>query len=841
MKPQRTVYLLVCLCGVSLLAAPVAGAQLSDSATSLSRIAAVAFEKTDNDRALALWREALGLYRASGRRSEEAATLYSLGILFDRKGSRDSAMTNLRTALQIQQSLGENANAAVTLVGIGAVFSRTGVPDSALAYYKMALPIQRASEDRLNEAKTLHNIGVVYGRTGHPDSALAYYHAALPMRRRAKDGVGEAATLSSIGTVFSNTGYPDSALAYYQAALPLRRAVSDRAGEATTLNNIGALFGKLGRPDSAMVYYKASLPLRRAVADRVGEGATLSNIGTSFRNIGLLDSALHYYRAALAIRRSIADRAGEGTTLSNIGVTFMKKSRPDSALVYYRLALPIRHEAGDRAGEASTLMRLGSAMTVLGQLDSALTHLRGALALHRAARNRFGEGRDLAELGSLMIAMGHSDSAVTYLNAAIALAHETGDTRTESEALGQLSTAQRAAGQLAEARTTAKSALAVARTAGLGTLDLSGRSADARADESADAPTRATVAVQVLSDTTALSGPLHIAVNVAGGTGGGARPEIRLYDNGTRIAGAARGVSIPGAPTCPAKVECFALSLTPGSHVIGVTGAVDGVEGPRQFVTVTMPGVEKAGTMRILAVGIDVYKNPKYQLRFARADARAFADSMRLGSRGRRVVLDTLFDAAATRDGLEDRLIAIAEEAKPEDVFVLYYAGHGIEATIGSARSFFLVPTDVRDMSSPALLGGRGISTARLLELMRNIPARQKLLIIDACQSGAVATAWSWQQPTHEALRDVASGTGTWVMAASRPQENATEIPALAHGVFTFAVLEAIGGAPPKEVNVLDLMTDVNARVPQLSLKYGTPRQRPIILAAGEPFILLVK
>ena len=98
--------------------------------------------------------------------------------------------------------------------------------------------------------------------------------------------------------------------------------------------------------------------------------------------------------------------------------------------------------------------------------------------------------------------------------------------------------------------------------------------------------------------------------------------------------------------------------------------------------------------LHLFIVGLNNYKNPKYNLNYALADATAFAESITKGSEGLFAKVNTLFlkDAEATKEGMANAFEKIKAAARPQDLFVFYFAGHGV---INDKKEFFLVPHDV--------------------------------------------------------------------------------------------------------------------------------------------------
>src|SRR5690606_39130239 len=128
--------------------------------------------------------------------------------------------------------------------------------------------------------------------------------------------------------------------------------------------------------------------------------------------------------------------------------------------------------------------------------------------------------------------------------------------------------------------------------------------------------------------------------------------------------------------------------------------------------------------LHLLAVGINAYKNPKYNLNFARTDAEAFASAVAGRARSLFGSIETtvLVDGQASRAAIVEALEAVAETASPRDVFVFYYAGHGVMSQEAEPQ-FYLVPPDIVQLyGNDRQLQEMGVSATLLRELSAKIP-----------------------------------------------------------------------------------------------------------------------
>ncbi|MGB8685888.1 MAG: CHAT domain-containing tetratricopeptide repeat protein [Microcoleus sp.] len=267
--------------------------------------------------------------------SEAAAKALKEGLQLYQQGTAEAlkgAIALFEQALKLYREAGEKYEQAASLLVIGRIYSDLGEQQKALEYYNQSLPLFRATGDAEAEATTLNNIAAVYSELGEKQKALEYLSQSLPLFRAVADRHGEASILNNIGFVYSDLGEQQKALKYYNESLLLKRAIGDRSGEATTLNNIGLVYSDLGENQKALEYYSQSLPLFLAIGDRRGEATTLTNIGSVYSHLGEEQKALEYYNQSLPLSRAVGDASTEAGILYKIAVSKRDRGNLTEAL-----------------------------------------------------------------------------------------------------------------------------------------------------------------------------------------------------------------------------------------------------------------------------------------------------------------------------------------------------------------------------------------------------------------------------------------------------------------------------------------------------------------------------
>jgi WD40 repeat protein len=279
----------------------------------------------------------------------------------------------------------------------------------------------------------------------------------------------------------------------------------------------------------------------------------------------------------------------------------------------------------------------------------------------------------------------------------------------------------------------------------------------------------------------------------------------------------------------------------------------DRIESSPANINVYYDGIETDMNLYILSVGINKYENPSYELTYATDDAKAYN---RIVQKGARTIFNSveeyfIQDNDANKAKIEETFQSIANKAQPQDVFIFYFAGHGAmgSASNDETADFFIIPYDVTNIYGDYdLLKEKAISSEEILQLSKQIKAGKQLFILDACQSGGALNALNTRGASREkAVAQLARSTGTFFLLASGAIQFASEARELRHGIFTYAILEALegkadSGIPDEKITASELKSYVEERVPELTQQYMLTPQYPTGYSFGQDFpIVLVK
>lgn len=263
--------------------------------------------------------------------------------------------------------------------------------------------------------------------------------------------------------------------------------------------------------------------------------------------------------------------------------------------------------------------------------------------------------------------------------------------------------------------------------------------------------------------------------------------------------------------------------------------------------------LKRAATLYVVAVGVNKYANPAFNLRYAVADAEAFGQELarQQGALGRyqQTVVVPLLNEEATKANIMlavKRLVELESPAlppgvpaqlarlkyaNPEDGVAIYFAGHGT----AQAQRFYLIPHDLGydgklnslDAAGLQALLTHSISDRELEQAFERLNAGQLLMVLDACNSGQALEAEEKRRGPMNAkgLAQLAYEKGMYILTAAQSFQAAQEASQLGHGLLTFALVEeglkqSLADDGPRDGAVLlrEWLDYATGRVPELQL-----------------------
>jgi WD40 repeat protein/uncharacterized caspase-like protein len=293
---------------------------------------------------------------------------------------------------------------------------------------------------------------------------------------------------------------------------------------------------------------------------------------------------------------------------------------------------------------------------------------------------------------------------------------------------------------------------------------------------------------------------------------------INVYINDVPVYGK-QGISLKGKGMKKSS-QNLGIELMPGKNKVQVSVMnAKGAESLKETIHLYYKTAEEKPVLYIVTIGTSKYSDPKYNLTYAAKDAqdlsKLFADAKSANSPYSNVITKTLTNEEVTKENIKT-LKATLAAAKPNDVVLLFVAGHGI---LDDKFDYYFGTHNI-NFNKP---GENGIAYEEIESLLDGIKAIRKLLFMDTCHSGevdkedVVAVASTQTEAGTVAFRavgatvqeknkslkktselmkelftDLRRGTGATIISSAGGAEFAMESAEWNNGLFTYCLIHAL-------------------------------------------------
>ena len=283
------------------------------------------------------------------------------------------------------------------------------------------------------------------------------------------------------------------------------------------------------------------------------------------------------------------------------------------------------------------------------------------------------------------------------------------------------------------------------------------------------------------------------------------------------------------------------ITLQPGHNRIIVTAYNERNEiesRPTSIDLILKDVISEKPSLYVLSVGINEYRDHALKLIYSVPDGNALVNEMRDIGKDLfdKVHVETLFDREATLEGIENKFDKLSKEVNTNDVFVFYVAGHGLNLD----GKYHFIPWELIYRNEDSVRK-KSLTQERMQTLLAKIPALKSVVLLDTCNSGAFAKPSSRGLAEKTAMDKLIRATGRATIAASSESQVALE-GYKGHGVFTYALLQAMRGSADKtgnrngEISVNELAEYVSEKVPKITFKEWGYEQFPMQNLHGRSF-----
>jgi hypothetical protein len=255
-----------------------------------------------------------------------------------------------------------------------------------------------------------------------------------------------------------------------------------------------------------------------------------------------------------------------------------------------------------------------------------------------------------------------------------------------------------------------------------------------------------------------------------------------------------------------------------------------------------------------LVVGVSTFKNLQQsaRLKYAAKDAKDFASALTDPNYGRFKPdnVQVLTDEQATLEGIRTGLGWLRENAKRDDMVVIYFSSHGSSREMDPNGVSFIIAHDtaIDQDKKRYKLFATSLEMIYLVHFInRELQAQRTVLFLDTCYSGDATVAAGGAKSLvdddkaesfSEALKALSSGVGHAVITSSQADERSWENDSLSNSIFTYHLIQELRNS--KGAQTLDqLSNNLRARVSAEAQKMKRDQHPVMQLSRGAEKIVL--
>jgi len=207
--------------------------------------------------------------------------------------------------------------------------------------------------------------------------------------------------------------------------------------------------------------------------------------------------------------------------------------------------------------------------------------------------------------------------------------------------------------------------------------------------------------------------------------------------------------------------ENINLQLSQGINKIEISVTNEnGTESHKDnLIIVYKPSKPTKPNVYIVGIGVAKYANTKYNLDYVDNDTHDFVNIYKTkeGTFYDKLFIDTLLNENVSKEkvlSLKTKL----QKSRPDDIVIVFYSGHG---SMSSDNYFYSYKSDKSNFEKT------GISYNDFTNLMDSIPARQKILMLNACHSSEIDTTVNVYEKMRTVFSDLRQSNGSIIISLS--------------------------------------------------------------------------
>jgi len=237
--------------------------------TSYSNLAAIEYDKGNNNKAVELYNNGLKHYKLANSDLMIARAYTSIGNIYINTGNYKKALETYLNSVKIIEKNLEKDSTSINLLqtkannlnNIGNVYYYLNNLDEVLNYYFKAKSIYEKINDKLDLASSYNNIGLIYRVKGETDKSISYRLKAIDTFKEINNIEGLAYSNLGIGNLYREKKQFKKSFDFYNEALKYYEQMDSKKGIIMIYINFCEIFVQNNEFEKSLSYLDKALQL----------------------------------------------------------------------------------------------------------------------------------------------------------------------------------------------------------------------------------------------------------------------------------------------------------------------------------------------------------------------------------------------------------------------------------------------------------------------------------------------------------------------------------------------------------------------------------------------------
>jgi len=258
-----------------------------------------------------------------------------LGLAYLRKSEYDKSLRYYQEALRSFEKMGKLHSMANTLLSIADIYGSQLNRPLALEYYNRGISVFEKLHYATGEGFAYMSIGAIYEDMGNYSEAINNHLEALRALEKDNYTPGIAMALSSIASIYSEIGDTAKTNEFITKAERVDLSKSTKGQELVTISNIGGAYSRFNSYEKALKCFERAADIADSMGDGAEKNLLVAQSADMYYGLGIYDTAYIKYQEAFNKGKKLDEPISIVDAGNGLGRLLMKNGNAKEGVKYF--------------------------------------------------------------------------------------------------------------------------------------------------------------------------------------------------------------------------------------------------------------------------------------------------------------------------------------------------------------------------------------------------------------------------------------------------------------------------------------------------------------------------